>query len=50
MDHDHSNNKPRALLCHHCNVALGHLGDDPNLCLAAAMYLTNWKKIFNGEK
>lgn len=44
MDHDHSCNRTRGLLCHHCNVALGHLVDDPARCLAAARYLKKWRK------
>lgn len=30
----------RGVLCHSCNVALGHFKDDPDLLLAAIRYLT----------
>ena len=42
-DHDHDTMEPRSLLCHACNVALGFLNDDPELCIAAAEYLKSWK-------
>lgn len=29
----------RGLLCHHCNVALGSLNDDPVLLQKAVLYL-----------
>jgi|DEB0MinimDraft_4_1074332.scaffolds.fasta_scaffold82317_1 hypothetical protein len=28
IDHDHKTNKPRGLLCHNCNTALGLVGDN----------------------
>ena len=39
VDHDHKTNKIRGLLCHHCNMALGYMRDDPNLLVQAAGYL-----------
>ncbi len=39
VDHDHETGKVRGLLCHHCNVALGHLQDDPNTIKALLDYL-----------
>lgn len=38
-DHDHNTGKPRGVLCHHCNVALGHLKDSEELLQAAIDYL-----------
>lgn len=43
LDHDHVTNQPRALLCHHCNVGLGHFMDNPALMRAAARYVENMK-------
>jgi len=40
VDHDHDTNKIRSLLCHHCNLALGHMRDKPEICELAADYLT----------
>ena len=39
VDHDHTTGETRGLLCHSCNLAVGHLKDSPGLCHAAANYL-----------
>ncbi len=39
VDHDHKADKVRGILCHNCNVGLGHFRDDPKLLMAAAEYL-----------
>lgn len=39
VDHDHKTGQVRGLLCHHCNVALGNLRDDPELLKRALRYL-----------
>ena len=39
VDHDHCTGVVRGILCHQCNVALGHLQDDPELLRKAAKYL-----------
>jgi hypothetical protein len=44
VDHCHATMKVRALLCHQCNVALGMMKDDPELCEKAAAYLRNFGK------
>ena len=43
VDHDHTTDEVRDLLCANCNVALGMLQDDPLIAQAAADYLKRWK-------
>ena len=39
IDHDHETGRIRAALCHNCNLALGHVKDDPDRLRALAEYL-----------
>ena len=39
IDHDHKTGAVRGLLCHHCNVGIGHLRDDVALLNEAIRYL-----------
>lgn len=39
IDHCHSTGVVRGILCHHCNVLLGHAQDSPPLLKAAIQYL-----------
>lgn len=43
MDHCHATGTPRELLCIKCNMALGAVGDNPNLLLKMVAYLTKHK-------
>lgn len=38
-DHDHQSGRIRGLLCYKCNLAIGLLGDDPEIVLQASVYL-----------
>ncbi len=44
VDHDHSSNKIRGLLCDACNVMIGRARDDPAVLRNAAKYLDYWKE------
>lgn len=43
IDHCHTTNKVRGLLCHHCNVALGSMFDNIESLKSAIIYLENNK-------
>jgi len=40
-DHDHVTGEVRGILCHPCNIGLGHLRDDIDILLKAVEYLKN---------
>lgn len=40
VDHSHETDAVRGLLCRMCNLALGHLQDDPALIRRAAAYIS----------
>lgn len=39
VDHNHKTGKVRSLLCHQCNVGLGHFKESPELLTKAIAYL-----------
>lgn len=39
VDHCHITNKVRGILCHRCNVALGHFVDSPEILTSAIEYM-----------
>ena len=41
IDHDHGTGKVRGLLCHTCNLGIGHLHDSLQLVNAAGAYLSS---------
>ena len=42
IDHSHETNMVRGLLCHGCNVGIGHLKDNLQLILNAYHYIDYW--------
>lgn len=42
-DHDHATGAGRGLLCHRCNVMIGHAQDSTELLTAAIAYLAHWQ-------
>jgi hypothetical protein len=42
VDHNHTTNAVRKLLCNHCNSAIGYLREDPAIARAAAEYLESF--------
>lgn len=45
VDHDHSSGEIRGLLCDHCNVGIGRLGDCEEGVFAALAYLKRAKQM-----
>ena len=45
IDHDHKTGVVRGILCHDCNLALGHAKDSPDRLIALAAYLENSKML-----
>lgn len=43
-DHDHTTSSPRGILCHRCNIALGHFQDNPEILKAAIAYLEKYSE------
>lgn len=48
IDHCHETGHVRALLCHNCNLGLGHFRDDVDLLLKSAAYLTEHRARTDG--
>lgn len=49
VDHCHSTNKVRGILCHSCNTAIGLAGDDADRLRAMAAYLTKQSVSIRAE-
>lgn len=43
IDHDHHTNKVRGLLCHNCNLMLGHAKDNPLILELTIKYLEKYR-------
>lgn len=44
IDHCHTNNDVKGVLCNHCNAAAGLLGDNPDRAFALFKYLERTRK------
>jgi hypothetical protein len=44
IDHNHITGQVRSLLCHNCNLLIGHAKEDNKILQLAAEYLTKWKQ------
>ena len=46
VDHDHTTNENRGILCQNCNIALGLIKDDPVTAEVMAAYLRGYREAF----
>lgn len=46
LDHCHTTNRVRGLLCANCNVGIGHLQESPRLFQRAAAYVKRHRRLF----
>jgi len=44
IDHDHQTGKVRQLLCHRCNIVIGLVKEDPDLCELIRQYVLTHKE------
>ena len=44
-DHDHKKETPRGVLCHRCNIALGHFKDSTEILQSAIDYLKKYSEV-----
>ncbi len=45
LDHNHKTGNIRGLLCHDCNTGIGKFKDDPDMMMAAMLYLEEHSEI-----
>ena len=45
IDHNHETNRTRGLLCHNCNLLIGHAQENENILLSAIKYLQTHKSL-----
>jgi hypothetical protein len=50
VDHCHSTNKVRGILCGKCNHAIGLLCDNPQIAISAAQYLEHHQNVTSSSK
>lgn len=43
VDHCHKNGRVKGLVCHNCNVGLGHLRESPKILLVSFFYLIKFR-------
>jgi hypothetical protein len=45
VDHNHTTGQIRSLLCHHCNMLIGHAKEDKKILLDTVQYLAKWEAL-----
>lgn len=43
VDHNHDTGKVRGIVCHWCNLAIGHAYDDPEILRKLTAYLEKYR-------